>query len=240
MSLLLLEQPDFQLFNFGFVSSNFVIGFDHQSLRFDWRSVPPPGKTTFSPEHAQFVFLQAAFCQAGQDRSRSRSVSGSMQRDCQMSLRLAVAKGRPMFLSLPNKVVVGGFVFRFDRFIVQKETTPVEIEADRLGQVVVVQFFTPFDVVIAFGDPPVESIERSECRSDIDFCSELAKPAESGGYIKRDVVVGSSAREPWPCSIAKLHLRKLIECLFGFVGHSVLVEQDSNVSASLAFFFTGT
>ena len=82
--------------------------------------------------------------------------------------------------------------------------------------------------------PGVQSVERSDCGSDVDIDAEMPHPAKAGRDVKRDVIVAAPAGEPRPGTVRQLHVDEFLQSALGFVAKPVVVKKDTHVFARLA------
>jgi len=120
--------------------------------------------------------------------------------------------------------------------VFQEETAAVEIKCDSRRQVVFVLAASFKNSLILFVNPFIETVKSFNCRLNVDILNaKMPQPTVSGSDIQSNIIIFTPTRKPRPCPVAKLHLSQLSLCPDKFRIKAVLIKQDTNISAPLAF-----
>src|SRR5262249_9697571 len=78
-------------------------------------------------------------------------------------------------------------------------------------------------------------LEGTDSGRDRNIHTQAAKPTKTCGDVQSDVIVASATGEPRPRAVIELHFGELLQGPFGFVVEPIIIEEDANVAAGLAF-----
>ena len=229
--LLLLDQPDLAVINRLGIGIDVAESLDHHRLRLD-RRLPPPPAFAFDvlPEHPLLFGDHRMFLQRAGDQGRHFLVAEAMQRERDMGAGHPAAERGPVLARLAGEVVEGDLAAGIERLVLEEEGPQVELERDRLVEVLLVAVLRT-DVLVALGHRGIERSQRFQSRGDVGFHAQRPQAREAGGDVARDVGVAATAGEPRPQAIATLHGGQFGERLLQLAVHVVVIEKQADAAA---------
>src|SRR6266850_4401815 len=159
-----------------------------------------------------------------------------MESDGNMALGLTAIGLEPIFAGLSEEEIDRFLIWFGDRRVFEEKAAAIKIKRiGRAGDVFLRVGVVLLDILIVLSHPCIETLERAKRRLDLNIHAEMAKAAKAGGDVQGNIVIAAATEEPGPKTVRKLHLNQLFERAFGFVIEPIIVEQDADISASLAF-----